>query len=258
MSDLIVEQTVQVVRVSKTEVRVTVASGAGGSGLPATTGDQYAVLMEDPGGTPKFQLLKSFMIAPDFSVSMSGGGTVEVGATVTTPAFTASYVDGPPDTATLTDTEGHTKDVTSTPTSFASSNNFTKTANNATVTFTLTADKGDEEDTSQATYAWRPRVFYGVASAGVDTEAEVEALPSSALASSRAATLSVSPGAGQYIYYAYPASYGAATFTVGGFEGGFDLVNATLSITNSNGVTQDYRLYKSTNANLGSTTVVVS
>lgn len=257
MSDLAVTKTVQVVRVSKTEVRVVVQAGTGGSSLPAYADQQYAVLMEDPASTGKFQRLKSFMIAPDFSVTLSGGGTVEVGATVSAPAFTASYVDGPPSTATLTDTEAHSQNVTSTPTSFSSAYNFTKTVNNASVTFTLTADKSSESDTSQVSYAWRPRAFWGVGS-GVDTEAEVEVLASSGLIASRAATFTVSPGAGQYIYYAYPASYGAATFTVGGFEGGFDLVSATLSITNANGVTQDYRLYKSTNANLGSTTVTVS
>lgn len=215
--------------------------------------------MEDPAGTAVFQRLKSFMIAADFSVTMSGGGTVEVGAIVATPAFTAAYVDGPPDTAVLTDTDGTApKNVVSTPTAFASNASFTKTVNNASVTFTITATQGSESDTSTAAYAWRPRVFYGVAAAGVDTEAEVEVLPSSALASSRAATLVVAPGAAQYIYYAYPASYGAATFTVGGFEGGFDLITATLSITNANGVTQDYRVYRSTNANLGSTTVTVT
>ncbi len=89
-------------------------------------------------------------------------------------------------------------------------------------------------------------------------EAEVEALASSGLQSSRARTITVTAGVGEYIWYAYPASYGAATFTIAGFEGGFDLITSTLSITNANGVTQNYRLYRSTNPSLGLTTIVVS
>lgn len=45
---------------------------------------------------------------------------------------------------------------------------------------------------------------------------------------------------------------------MGGFEGGFDLITSTLSITNAYGVTQNYRLYRSTNPSLGATTVTVS
>jgi hypothetical protein len=127
------------------------------------------------------------------------------------------------------------------------------------VTFTLSANKGALNDTAQASYTWRPRCYYGVSNnASGNSEAFIEALASNQLQSSRNATLSVNPGGGEYIYYAYPTAYGAATFTVGGFEGGFNLVSTTISVTNANGVTQDYTLYRSTNPSLGSTTVVVT
>lgn len=64
-------------------------------------------------------------LAPAFVVTMVGAQTVEVGATVATPAFTASYAGGPATSVTLTDSAGTpSKDVTSTPTSFASDGSF--------------------------------------------------------------------------------------------------------------------------------------
>lgn len=235
-----------------------VANASRNGFVPQTSASQYAVPMDSGSGAIAWSRVKPFMLAPDFDVSLSGGGTVEVGATVATPAFTASYVDGPPDTASFADSDGNTaQNVVSTPTSFASAYSFTKSSNNATVTFTLTAGKGVESDIAQATYAWRPRVYWGVGVNGLSTEAHIEALANSALASARSRSFTLSPGSGEHIYYAFPSSYGTPTFTVGGFEGGFELVG-TVSVTNANSVTQNYLLYKSTNANLGSTNVVVT
>lgn len=235
-----------------------VANASRNGFVPASPASQYAVPMDGGSGVIAWSKVKPFMLAPNFDASLSGGGTVEVGATVATPAFTASYVDGPPDTASFADNDGNAaQNVVSTPSAFSSAYNFSKTANNATVTFTLTVAKGVESDIAQATYAWRPRAYWGVGVDGLSTEAHIEALANSALSSSRSRSFTLSPGSGEHIYYAYPDSYGAATFTVGGFEGGFDLVG-TVSVTNANGVAQNYRLYKSTNPNLGSTNVVVT
>ena len=76
------------------------------------------------------------------------------------------------------------------------------------------------------------------------------------LASSRVKTFTVMAGAGQYIYYAIPSAFGTPSFFVGGFEGGFDLLK-TFEFQNSKGYTESYNVYKSTNANLGNTTVEV-
>lgn len=234
------------------------ASSAAGF-APHLLGTQFAVLMENPVGTPVFAPFKASMLAPDFSASLSGGGTVEVGQPVATPAFTASYVAGPATALTFSDSDGNTpQNVLSTPSAFSSAYSFTKTANNAVVTFTLAAVKGSETSSPTAQYAWRPKVFWGNGAAGLSTEADIEALANSALASSRARTFTLAPGAAQYIYYAIPSSYGTPTFTVGGFEGGFQLVASAVSVTNGYGVAQNYDLWRSTNPNLGSTQVVVS
>lgn len=183
---------------------------------------------------------------------------LEVGATATTPAFTAAH-SPTPTTLLLTNTDnGESKDVHATPTSLASSQNYTKTTNNATVSFTITGSDGISSANRSASIAWRPRVFWGAAAHGVTTEAGIEALSGSGLQSSRAGTFAVNATGSLKIYWAAPASYGTPTFTVGGFSGGFTLVSATISVTNANSVTQNYQLWESDSPGLGSISVVVT
>lgn len=77
-----------------------------------------------------------------------------------------------------------------------------------------------------------------------------------ALASSRTGDFVVNAGAGEYIVFAIPASFGTPAFYVGGFEGGFDKIK-TFDYTNPSGFTESYDVWASTNANLGNTTVTV-
>lgn len=225
-----------------------------------TTGNDGYALVE-VGGQPAYRGIKESWIVPSFEINsfgIVGGGVNEVGASVVTPGFTASYVRTPT-LAELDDNDGSpTKDVTSTPTSFSSDGTFQETGNNATVLFTLSAEEDGEADSRNATMYWRPRTMYGVDSdTGPYDEAFVEALATQQLDNNRQSTFTVNAGAGEYIFYAYPSAYGAATFFVGGFEGGFSLVG-TISVTNAFGVTQNYNLYRSDNHSLGSTTVQVT
>lgn len=236
-----------------------VVSGGGGSGLPDVANvDGYAII-EVGGVYASRPILASYIVAAfditGFSTSMT---TREVGQAATTPAFTATF-NRTPTAATLTNnSDAESKNVVGTPTSFSSSNTFTSSTNNASVTFTLTASEGGNTDTATTSVAWRPRVYYGATAVVVDTEVEIEALASSALASSRAATLSLTAGSGEYLFYAFPSSYGTPTFTVGGFSGGFSLVASAVSVTNAYGVTQNYDVWRSDNPNLGSVSVVVT
>lgn len=200
-------------------------------------------------------------IAPGFSVSMSSVGALnyEVGQTVATPSFTATY-NRSPISAVLTDNDGSApKNVTSTPTSFNSNTIFTKSTYGAAVIFTLTANEaGGPSKTSNVTYNWLQKRYYGVSnSAGPYDAAFITGLSNSGLVSVKSGSVNVTAGSGQYIFYCYRAAYGTATFTVGGFEGGFSLVN-TVSVTNAYGFSENYYVYKSDLANLGNTTVVVS
>lgn len=128
----------------------------------------------------------------------------------------------------------------------------------STRAFVLHATDGTDNDTDTNTYYFYNRRFWGVSStASSYSEADVEGLANDELSNSRVKTFTVTAGAGEYIIYAYPDRLGAATFTVGGFEGGFEDPE-TVSVTNTSGYTEDYYVYRSTNAGLGETTVVVS
>ena len=73
-----------------------------------------------------------------------------------------------------------------------------------------------------ATLLFLNRVHWGAASVPATYNSTfVLGLSNNALASSRSRTFSVTAGAGQYIYYAIPSSFGTPTFNVGGFDGGF-------------------------------------
>lgn len=184
-------------------------------------------------------------------------GTKEVGDTLNNPSFTATYSE-PPTTASVIDNQGGlAQNVIATPNAFAYLASYTKTVNNTAVNFTLTASNGVSSDSKTTSVYWMPRAFWGVGPDGLSTEADIEGLANSALASGKSRIITLSPGVGEHIYYAYPASYGEAEFFVDGWPGGFDLISATISVTNGFGVTQNYRLYRSTNANLGTTTVQI-
>jgi len=119
-------------------------------------------------------------------------------------------------------------------------------------TWTLTAE--DEKGT--ATIKTTSVTFLNRAYWGTAIEFTTEAM-SSALASSKEQTFTVTANSGEYIWYAIPSRMGACSFNVGGFGGGFTLVN-TINITNGSGYSESYYIYRSDNASLGSTTITVS
>ena len=77
------------------------------------------------------------------------------------------------------------------------------------------------------------------------------------LRSSKLTSFSESAGGNEYIYYCLPKRMGTCSFKVGGFDGGFTLVD-TIAFTNAFGYTEDYFIYRSDNTGLGATTVTVS
>ena len=202
----------------------------------------------------------SFSVA-SFSDSLSaiqeiGTGVWKSSGTI---SFTASYSNGPPTSSTVTYSGWATplsmvSPFTST-TSIASVN---YPAVAGSVVFTLSSKKGASSASSSITHSFYNYRFWGTTTvASGYTEAEVEALSGSELSNSQSKTFSVTASAGQYIVYAYPSRLGTATFTVGGFSGGFKSPE-TVSITNSAGYTENYYVYSTVNSGLGSTTVVVT
>jgi hypothetical protein len=125
-------------------------------------------------------------------------------------------------------------------------------------TFTLHALKGAESDTQSHTFAFYNYIFYGVSTkASSYLESDVEGLATSTISNTKGRTVIITATTGEYILYCLPVRLGTVTFTVGGFEGGFESPE-TVSVTNSASFTEDYYVYRSTNSGLGSTTIVVA
>ena len=124
----------------------------------------------------------------------------------------------------------------------------------------LTATDRKGSATKEASLTFYNGVYYGVAEAPATYDsAFIIALGKSGkkvLRGSKLTSFTVTAGEGEYIYYCLPKSMGTCSFKVGGFDGGFELAD-TLSYTNEPGHTEDYYIYRSSNAGLGATTVEV-
>lgn len=133
------------------------------------------------------------------------------------------------------------------------------TSFNSNKTFTLVGkDEKDKTASSTIRITYYNRVYWGVSNLiTYDNNFLREELANSTLSDNKNRTIQVNATEGQYIYYALPSRLGTPMFKVNGFEGGFEKVS-TISFTNNYGFTEDYDIYKSDNANLGNTTVVIS
>lgn len=118
-------------------------------------------------------------------------------------------------------------------------------------TYTLAVSDGDTNDVQSASVVFANRIYYGKAV----NLSSVNTL-NSVVSDEIARRFTVTAGEGEYIIYAIPARLGNAVFYVDNWEGGFD-APVEQTITNSSGYSETYKVYKSTNANLGTTTVDV-
>lgn len=116
-------------------------------------------------------------------------------------------------------------------------------------TYTLNVSDGQTSASKSVSVSFANRVYYGAA-ADLTTVTSL----SSVLSNDPERTITVDAGAGEYIIYAIPARLGDVAFYVGGFEGGFE-DPVELTLTNSSGYQEAYKVYRSTNAGLGETTV---
>jgi len=191
-----------------------------------------------------------------------GATTVEIGTgewkAIGAISFSSTYNNGPASNGYIT--QGAWSNLTLTGGAFQGPTVSTESVDYPSVggtrTFTLNATDGTTNVTNNNTYYFYAYRYWGVSSNTSLTEAQIEALAGSDLVNNNNKTFSVTAAAGEYIYWSYPKRLGTSTFTVGGFEGGFE-APSTVSVTNSKGVTEDYYSYRSTNSGLGTTTVGV-
>lgn len=248
------------------------ATGTYSLTLPPALGPNLSTLVSDASGNLVLRRLTEDDILPGFTIASftktapNGGQTLyRRGDTLTGTAISATYTNGPPDTAVLNNILGGSVgggDVNPTAWTFvAPFSTGTQPTNvkrdgldagaDPTWTIQLSATKGAVNPTSNIVITWTRDVYWGLSSdAGPLTEAQIEALANTVLSGTRVRSFSLSP-ANEYVYYSYPDFYGDAAFTVDGFPGDFQ-TPYTVSVTNVNGITSTYRVYRSTNLLTGS------
>ena len=146
--------------------------GAGGfsvTGTPAAPHPAFVPIYRSGSpNTAEWGNLTAADILPAFAVTVfNGGQNVEIGTTVTDPAFTIAY-SNPASSANITNTDGIDSPLTlaSPFTSGTVTGSFHKTTQ-ASTTFTIQATDSDSDTASASTAInWLPRNFAGVGSAG--------------------------------------------------------------------------------------------
>ena len=174
--------------------------------------------------------------------------TAEIGSSVTNAKLTWS---------TSKETSAITLDGSNvTGTSYTDSKTYTS---NKTWTLKATEKDRGETATPTATLSFLNGVYYGVSTnPAIKASNRTEILEfTKELRSNKKPSFTANAGAGQYIYYCLPTRMGTCSFKVGGFDGGFSLVDEG-SFQNASGYSENYYIYRSENAALGSTSVTVS
>lgn len=200
------------------------------------------------------------------ATQLIGSGTWMAIAGIT---FTISYNNGPPDSATinvsgtgvswvspLTLVSPFTSGASAETTAYPS-------AKDTTVTFTITAIKGSTTDNDNTTTViFRNNIKWGESTeaSGWDS-ADITGLSQTSLSATYTGNFTgIVCTTGEYILFAHPSSYTsihATGFLFNSIACPFQAA-ATVSVTNSAGFTENYKVYRSTNTNLGTSTLVTS
>ena len=186
---------------------------------------------------------KVYYVKPTCSLSASkAGGTFEMGTTITAPitftwttnkAITSQTLTG----CTLADASVRTATYNTNVTSDK--------------TFTLSVSDGENSASSSVSYKFLNNIFWGSAStAETYDSAFIRALSNKKLASVIKGTYSFNIASGEYGFWAVPSNMTISSVWIGGFEVTVDSLG-TVSYTNAQGYTRDYKLYKTGKASLG-------
>lgn len=186
---------------------------------------------------------KVYYVKPTCSLSVTpSGGTFEIGTAISAP---------------ITFTWTTNKDITSqTLTGCTLANASVRTATyNTNVTsdktFTLSVSDGENSASSSVSYKFLNNIFWGSAStAETYDSAFISALSNKKLASVIKGTYSFNIASGEYGFWAVPSNMTISSVWIGGFEVTVDDLG-TVSYTNAQGYTRDYKLYKTGKASLG-------
>ena len=186
---------------------------------------------------------KVYYVKPTCSLSATpSGGTFEMGTTISAPITFTWTTNKAITSQTLT---GCTLADASVRTSIYNTNV------TADKTFTLSVSDGENSTSSSVSYKFLNNVFWGSAStAETYDSAFISALSNKKLASTVKGTYSFNIASGEYGFWAVPSNMTISSVWIGGFEVTVDDLG-TVSYTNSQGYTRDYKLYKTGKASLG-------
>ena len=118
-------------------------------------------------------------------------------------------------------------------------------------TFTLSVSDGENSTSSSVSYKFLNNIFWGSAAAAETYDsAFIRALSNKKLASAVKGTYSFNIASGEYGFWAVPSNMTISSVWIGGFEVTVDDLG-TVSYTNAQGYTRDYKLYKTGKSGLG-------
>lgn len=202
------------------------------------------------------------------SLSLNKASVQEIGTAVTgfdaawvlnkTPTEQTITVTGAGDTTIIADVNARSTTALTGDAADAWNEIKAKTKSSGTLAVSIhVKDTRNTEETKTASIQWLNGVYTGAAAVPAAIDSAFIRTLTKSLQSGKSKTFTVNAATGAYIWYACPVRYGTPAFNVGGFDGGFGKV-ATLDYTNPSGYTESYQVWRSDNAGLGSTTVVVS
>ena len=118
-------------------------------------------------------------------------------------------------------------------------------------TFTLSVSDGENSASSSVNYKFLNNVFWGSASVAEIYDSEfVRALSNKKLTNAVKGTYSFNIAEGEFGFWAVPSDMNIPSVWIGGFEVTLDDLG-TVSYTNAQGYTRDYKLYKTGKSGLG-------
>ena len=186
---------------------------------------------------------KVYYVKPTCSLSATPrGGTFEMGTVISAPITFTWTTNKDVISQTLT---GCTLADASVRTAIYNTNITTDK------TFTLSVSDGENSASSSVSYKFLNNVFWGSAStAETYDSAFISALSNKKLASAVKGTYSFNIASGEYGFWAVPSNMTISSVWIGGFEVTVDDLG-TVSYTNAQGYTRDYKLYKTGKSGLG-------
>lgn len=191
--------------------------------------------------TQRVQLLEdqAAHVAMDLTAFSLNPSVSEVGSTVTSISFSWARNKVP---ASLTMDQGIGAITPPTLTAVAKTVSIT-----TNTTYTLTASDGTSfpgnSDARSATAEFQRRIHWGTNAAESLNSAGILALANNRFGTSRQLSVTMD-GGGEFLYFAYPASWGDASFTVGGLPT-TGWIKTTVGHTNASGSTVNYFVYRS-------------